>query len=337
MGMGGGEEVSGAMGDGMAVEESVVVVEDGVWGWVVRWGVRLGWLGVSLTVGLIGLIAAFQERIIYLPVIPGDKFGRAYPALPDRYNLPYEDVWMVAADGTRLHGWLMLQTRSGASSSVPTLLFLHENAGNIAHRLPNLVAVFNQLRCNVFILSYRGFGASGGSPSEAGLRQDARAALGYLLRRPEVDASRIVLFGRSLGGAVALDLFADAGLPSRPAACIVENTFTSIADMAGIIFPPLRWAVRPRWSPVRSLIRNNWESLRRVKELPPDAPVLFVSSGRDELVPPSHMRALFEGCPSDAKDWVYYPNGGHMDLWFHNAPGYWRRLSDFIAAHCNAG
>lgn len=334
MGMASGE--SGSVGVDAEVVGVDAGVAGGIWGWAVRWGTRLGWVGVSLTVGLIGLIAAFQERIIYLPVIPGDKFGRSYPALPDRYSLPYEDVWMTAADGTRLHGWLMLQTRSGAGSSVPTLLFLHENAGNIAHRLPNLMAVYNQLRCNVFILSYRGFGASEGSPSEAGLRQDARAALRYLHVRPEVDASRIVLFGRSLGGAVALDLFADRTLESRPAACIVENTFTSIADMAGIIFPPLRWAVVPRWSPVRSLIRNKWETLRRVRELPRDAPVLFVSSGRDELVPPSHMRALFEGCPSDAKDWVYYPNGGHMDLWFHNAPGYWRRLSDFIAAHCDS-
>ena len=89
---------------------------------------------------------------------------------------------------------------------VPTVLYLHGNAGNIGHRLVNVQGLYNSIGCNVALVEYRGYGRSEGTPSEEGLCMDAQAALDFLLTRSDINTEKILVFGRSLGGAVAIDL-----------------------------------------------------------------------------------------------------------------------------------
>uniref|UniRef100_A0A453B4L0 Serine aminopeptidase S33 domain-containing protein n=1 Tax=Aegilops tauschii subsp. strangulata TaxID=200361 RepID=A0A453B4L0_AEGTS len=135
----------------------------------------VGWLkalvygaGGMAVVGLAALVA-LQERLVYVPVLPG--LPRAYPIKPSRLRLIYEDVWLRAADGVRLHSWFL---RHSPTCRGPTILFFQENAGNIAHRLECVRLMMQRLQCNVFMLSYRGYGESEGYPSQSGITKDAQ-------------------------------------------------------------------------------------------------------------------------------------------------------------------
>ena len=136
-------------------------------------------------------------------------------------DLAYEQLTLDTEDGVRIDGWFV-----PASSGGPTVLFFHGNAGNISHRLES-IQIFHELGLNVLIFDYRGYGRSTGKPSEQGLYRDADAAWFYLTNIRGIDAKEIVLFGRSMGGAVATRLAAK----TQPAAVIVESTFTSVPDM----------------------------------------------------------------------------------------------------------
>ena len=115
-----------------------------------------------------------------------------------------------------------------------TILYFHGNAGNIGHRVPNALLMLVNLKANVVLVDYRGYGKSEGEPSEDGLYLDAEATLDYVMTRPDLDKTKVLLFGRSLGGAVAVRL-ASAN-PHRVAAIVVENTFLSIPHMAATLF-----------------------------------------------------------------------------------------------------
>nr|ACJ83350.1 unknown [Medicago truncatula]AFK35659.1 unknown [Medicago truncatula] len=170
----------------------------------------------GLVVAGMALFVAFQEKLVYVPVLPG--LTKSYAITPSRLRLTYEDIWLSSSDGVRLHAWfikLFPDTRG------PTILFFQENAGNIAHRLEMVRIMLHQLQCNVFMLSYRGYGASEGSPSQKGITKDAQAALDHLSQRSDIDTSRIVVFGRSLGGAVGAVLTRNN--PEKVAGLILET------------------------------------------------------------------------------------------------------------------
>lgn len=127
-------------------------------------------------------------------------------------------------------------------SFVPTFVYLHGNAGNMGHRLHNAAGIFHKLQCNLLMVEYRGYGLSTGQPHERGLYADARAAIDYLYTRHDLDLQQIVLFGRSLGGAVAVDVAADPEYYQRIMCTILENTFTSIPEMAvDLVHPSMRY------------------------------------------------------------------------------------------------
>jgi fermentation-respiration switch protein FrsA (DUF1100 family) len=164
----------------------------------------------------------FQERLLYHPTIP----TRVLVERPSDYAMEYDDVELVTADGVRLHAWLILQP-GGASADAATFIYFHGNAGNLAHRLPDIRAFF-QSGFNMLVVSYRGYGDSEGSPSERGLKLDSAAAVAYAGDRGDVlDVEKLFLFGRSIGGAVALAAAASAG-KGVIAGVVVENTFSSI-------------------------------------------------------------------------------------------------------------
>ncbi len=241
----------------------------------------------SLTIVIVILVIFylrwFERYNIFFPT-------RKIELRPDYVGLSYEDVYFKSADGVRLNGWFI-----PASPSSPTVLLCHGNAGNIGHRL-GIIRIFNRLNLNVFIFDYRGYGRSSGRPSEKGTYQDARAAYDYLLSRDDIDRDKIIFYGKSLGGAVAIELATRV----NPCALISESAFTSTLDIGREIYPFL---------PLRIIITMKYDNLSKIKGLRP--PKLIIHSIDDEIVPFRHGRRLFEEAPEPKQ--FYQMTGGHNE------------------------
>ena len=170
---------------------------------------------VALTWFIFSLIIYFnQKNLIYVP-------SKEYISTPEFYNLDYESHLLLTNDGERINSWWIPHESSRA-----TLLFLHGNGGNISTRIDS-INIFHQLRLSVFIVDYRGYGNSSGYPSEEGTYIDAETALNFLKNKKHIDENEIIIFGRSLGGAIAIWL----AQKYKTCALIVESSFTSIVDM----------------------------------------------------------------------------------------------------------
>ncbi|XP_034255413.1 protein ABHD13 [Thrips palmi] len=245
-----------------------------------------------------------QDGLLYYPHVP--KNSRAVVLEPTMLGLPSETVYIRSADGTLLHCFLIRQPEP-ACTKAPTILFLHGNAGNIGNRLPNVVGLYKLLGANIFMLEYRGFGLSEGKPSEGGFYADARAALNYLHSRNDINSKEIILFGRSLGGAVAIDVASCPNYSSKIWALVVENTFTSVPDMAKILIGSYLGFL-PMWCH-----KNKFLSFNKVRRI--TLPSLFLSGLSDDLVPPSMMECLYECCASSLKQKFVFPNGTHNETW----------------------
>jgi fermentation-respiration switch protein FrsA (DUF1100 family) len=248
-----------------------------------------------------GLLLLFETRFIYFPT-------RGHDATPSGLGLAHEDVWLTAEDGVRIHGWYL---------PVPearwVTLLSHGNAGNISDRLDRALLLQARLKSSVFLYDYRGYGASEGSPDEAGTYRDARAAYRYLVEEKRVKAEELVLFGESLGSAVSLELALD-----HPAAALVlEAPFTSVRDMARTTI----------LAPLAPFVRTRYESLARVPRL--RMPLLVVQGDRDEIVPPAQGRRLFEAAP-EPKRYYAIPGAGHNDTFYVGGEAYWRTIADFL-------
>jgi uncharacterized protein len=196
---------------------------------------------------------------------------------PADIELPFREIFFHTRDHVRLCGWFVGQEHQ---KEMPVILFFHGNGGNISHRLESL-SIFNRLHLNVFIIDYRGYGKSGGKPSEEGTELDALAAWNYLTKEEKIPANRIIIFGRSLGGAVAAQL---ATLPHINArALILESTFTSVPDVGAEMYPFL---------PVRLLSRFQYNTLERISEI--HLPLLIIHSPQDQTIPYNHGKRLFK-------------------------------------------
>ena len=225
---------------------------------------------------------------------------------PDQLGLAAEDVFLETEDGVRVHAfWLP------AEGARRVLLFLHGNAGNASHRLPNAADLVG-LDTSVLLLDYRGYGLSEGSPTEAGVYADARAALAHLVEERGFPEDRIVVFGRSLGGAVAVDLLQERSV----AGVILESTFTSVADMASELMPI-----------AAPFVGGRFDSLSKVGRL--RAPVLFFHGDRDEIVAHRLGRALFDAAP-DPKAFETIAGAGHNDTVEVGGRAYFERIRLFL-------
>ncbi len=213
------------------------------------------------------------------------------------------------SDGVSLHGWFV--SRSDASGVV---LFFHGNAGNISQRLDTL-RFWHDMGLSILALDYRGYGHSEGEISEAGTRLDARAGWRYLTEARGYAPERIVVFGRSLGAAVAIELASEVGC----AGLIAESAFTTVADVARRAYP---------WLPVRFLLRMRFDSRSHVQTIV--APKLFVHSAQDEVIPFYMGQALFEAA-REPKTFLAI-RGAHNDGWLQSGERYTDGMRAFIAS-----
>mmetsp|Transcript_21316 Transcript_21316/g.53771 ORF Transcript_21316/g.53771 Transcript_21316/m.53771 type:complete len:326 (-) Transcript_21316:427-1404(-) len=274
-------------------------------------------LAVLLGGGLVCALYYFQNYLLYFPGIPAGS--RKDFLSPASYGLQefWEEVFITTSDQVKIQLWVF---RKKSSKNHPTVIFFTGNAGNISYRLDNIRGLFAFVGVNVVIVSYRGYGKSEGTPSEQGLNLDAQAALDFVLAHPEFSSESIFLFGRSLGGAVAVHLAVNN--QSKIRGLIVENTFTSIANMIEVVFPYLRI--------VKVLATNRWENDAKIQQLQPNMPVLFLAGMQDEIVPVSQMHKLHELCSSNKKEWNAFRRGMHMDVWCQ--PNYYHVFKKFVSS-----
>ncbi len=247
--------------------------------WKIFRAVLAGYLLILL------LLMIFENSLIFMPA--------KYPLGDWNADARVEDADFVAADGTRLHGWYLHHERPRA-----IVLHAHGNAGNLTHRLDVMQRIHEQADASVMLFDYRGYGRSQGSPNEQGILQDARAARDWLAQRAGVEPTDIVLMGRSLGGAVAVDLATAGGAR----ALVLESTFTSLPDVAAVHYP---------WAPVRLLLRTRLDSLAKIASY--DGPLLMSHSEADEIVPFELGKRLFERATTANKRLLTIEQRGHND------------------------
>jgi len=251
--------------------------------------------------------------------------------LPSAYSLPYEDLTLTTSDRVKIRAYLLLQpdTKGKKRESndttdklhIPTVLMFHGNMDNIGYTLPLASIFYHRTGCNVMMLSPRGYGLSEGRPSTKGLKRDCDAALDYISTDPRLSNSPIILYGQSMGAALATDL---AGRHSKQiSALIVENTFTSLRKLIP--------EVMPLFSCTAPFFRQ-WNSLARIRKLPDEVAVLLLSGQEDEIIGAEHMRRLGDAAfPPGSKRFgrlVCFPEGHHNDTW--DLPGYWDAIAEFI-------
>ena len=256
-----------------------------------------------LYAALVAFLWFRQESMLFLPGIP----SRELAATPAAIGLRYEALRLPTGDGEELDGWFV-----PAGEERAVLLFLHGNAGNISHRLESL-RIFHELGLSVLIFDYRGYGRSTGRPSEQGTHQDARAAWRPLVDERGVPAERVLLFGRSLGGAVATRL----AVEHPPRGLILESTFRSVPDLAAELY---------RFLPVRMLARIAYP----VEDMLPavHAPVLVIHSRGDEIIPFHHGQAL-HAAANPPKELLEL-DGGHNPAFLVSEPRYVAGLRAFL-------
>ncbi|MBN1548937.1 MAG: alpha/beta hydrolase [Syntrophaceae bacterium] len=207
---------------------------------------------------------------------------------PKDVGISYEEVTIPTADGISLNAWLV----RGSPRSKSIVIYCHGNAGNIGNRIYRL-KVFHDLGLNVLLFDYRGFGKSTGRPSEQGIYEDAAAVYDYLANRPDVDCHHIAAYGKSIGGAVVIDLATKRSL----AGFVVDSSFSSARDMAELLYPGL-----PAW-----FVTYRFDSVSKVRNL--KIPKLFIHNPDDGIVPLVIGQRLFAAA---AQPKIFVPmRGGH--------------------------
>lgn len=257
--------------------------------------------------GAVGALAHLRRRFensqLFLPeVYPNGIWD------PSPFGLAVEDQWFEAEDGVRLHGWWIPHRWARG-----TVLYCHGNAGNLSSQI-GAYRTLRKLRLNILTFDYRGYGRSEGTPSEVGLFRDVRAAYDHLAGGLESSASKIVFYGHSLGGAVAIDCACH-----RPAAAlIVQSTFTNTKEVARMRFSTL---------PVHWIAQSRFRSIDKVPEL--DLPKLFIHGTEDGTIPHAMGDALFQAA-AEPKQWATVDRAGHSDVHRHGGAGLQWKLGRFV-------
>ena len=260
---------------------------------------------VLVYLGLTAMIYFKQSSLVFLPEI-----DRGFRTNPAAIGLGFTSLKLTTTDGETLDGWLVPADTKRAARGL--VLFFHGNAGNISHRLDYL-RMFHDLGLTTLIVDYRGYGLSSGTPSEEGTYRDAETAWRHATQVLGNPASRIVVFGESLGGGVAAQLTAE----NRPGALVLASTFTSVPEMGAELYPLL---------PVRLLARIRYDSLARLEQI--SCPLLVIHSRDDDIIPFTHGQRLFAAA-RQPKQFLEI-RGGHNEGFVFARDEWIRQLDNFL-------
>jgi pimeloyl-ACP methyl ester carboxylesterase len=243
-----------------------------------------------------------QPQMIFFPM---DDLHQT----PANWGLDYEDAVFETEDGVRLHGWFLPKPEAEQ-----VLLFFHGNAGNISHRRES-IEIFHRLGLNILIMDYRGYGKSEGKPHEQGFYKDAKAAWRYLTVEKGFEPRNVIIFGRSLGGAVASRLAAD--VPAR--GLILESTMSSAKEFAREVFSVLSRLV---------VIRYDFNTVQNIQRV--HYPVLVLHSPDDEIMP-FHLGQKVYQSANQPKQFVRM-RGDHNNGFYLSQPEYEQAIGDWLAS-----
>jgi len=232
-------------------------------------------------------------------------------AAPETFSIDYKDIFF-GQDGEPLHGWLCLNRLASS-----TILFCHGNAENISHRLEYIDSLLTS-GFQVFIFDYQGYGKSRGRPSEQGIYRAGLAAYDYLVNKEGIPPEQIIVFGHSLGAAVAIEV----SLRRETRALILESAFTSIREMGKTII---------LFRPISFLIPRHYNNQKKIKRI--NVPKLIIHGDDDRIVPFSMGRKLFENAGSP-KFFYTIKGAGHNDTSQINPQGYFKTIA-YFARHLN--
>ncbi|MCX5813972.1 MAG: alpha/beta hydrolase [Proteobacteria bacterium] len=243
-----------------------------------------------------------QDSMIYFP-------EKEILQTPQNINLDYREINFSTKDGVNISGWHI-----PANPEKGTLLFCHGNAGNISNVMEH-IKIFHEAGFSVLVFDYRGYGKSGGKPSEAGTYLDVEAAWDYLLQQGN-PPEKIIVYGHSLGSAIATEV----AIRKNPVALIIEAGFTSMPDLGAKLYP---------WLPVKLLSKYQYSTVTKIGMI--KFPKLIIHSPDDEIVPFQHGRMLYEKA-SQPKDFLEI-RGGHNDGFLLSGAIYKDGLMKFIEKH----
>ena len=252
---------------------------------------------VVIAVAAFGLFLVWREpKLIYYP----DQQPFSTPA-------GITDLTLATSDGMQIHGWFV-----PAAGARVTVLLLHGNAGNISHRLEK-IGLLHEAGAEVCIIDYRGYGRSTGAPSENGTYRDAQAAYDYLTTIMHRAPRSIIVYGESLGSAVAVELATRVPVGG----VVLEEAFTSVPEVGQKLFPllPMRW-----------LVRNRYDTIHKMDRL--GAPLLIFHSRQDELFPYQYAERLLAAAQGPKQ--LVELHGGHNDAFWQSRVLYRQALVQFF-------
>jgi fermentation-respiration switch protein FrsA (DUF1100 family) len=253
---------------------------------------------------------------------------RQHVLKPNQVGLAYRDIYFQSTDDVALHGWWL----PAQGRALGTVLFLHGNAENISTHLGSVYWLPAQ-RFNVFLLDYRGYGASTGTPSVPGLIEDAEGALRELIHRPDIDTRCIVVFGQSLGGAVATYAIAHSAYRANVRAVILDSTFSSFRLIAREKLASF-WLTWPLQWPLSFAFDDTYSPVEAIPALSP-IPVLIIHGEQDEIVPKIHAQRLYQAAKEPKALWLM-PGAGHIQSLAHpeNRERFVRYLRKVLGGQC---
>jgi fermentation-respiration switch protein FrsA (DUF1100 family) len=250
---------------------------------------------VAIYLGICLLVYFVQRRMMYFP--------DPEPVAPES---GMEDVTLQADDGIAVKATWWPATRP------VTLVLFHGNAGHRGHRF-DWMREFHELGWSVLLVDYRGYGGSEGSPTQRGIGADADAAVAWLAKNRPND--KLVYFGESLGGSVAIDLASR----HRPAGLILQSSAYDMTRVGQTHYP---------WLPLGLILQDTWNAKGKIDAL--DVPLLCIHGELDRIVPMQHGRAIYDASPSADKQWLPLPKAGHNDVSWRGGRTYYERVHRFL-------
>ena len=264
-------------------------------------------ISLSIILTILGIITFiflcvkfYEKKMIFFPF-------KDLEAIPSDYGIIYEDIFFKTPDNIQINGWFIPN-----KSASKTILLFHGNAGNLSHRI-EIIEMLLKLNVNVFIIDYRGYGKSNGKPSEKGIYTDALTSYEYLINQKKIKPENIIVYGKSLGTIVAIDLASKVKIDKL----IVDSGLTSAKDMSKLILPFL---------PLYIFLNVKFDSINKIKKV--NCPKLIIHSIDDRTIPFSMGQKLFQEAKKPKQ--FYQSTGNHNEFLYINKTEISNIIANFI-------